>query len=180
VADPGGAGMGMGPIDHELAHGRGELAPVTVHLPLTGPGQAARANGGPPAAPNGLPVLSRFVVDGHSFIAIAQASNGRGRGNAPPGFRPGALAVGRITCLGRRYLVYDAEQAPMGDAGPSPAEILTRRELQIAMLIADGNCDKEIARHLGISGYTVREHIRRIFAKLNIGRRSAIVACVLR
>jgi DNA-binding CsgD family transcriptional regulator len=48
------------------------------------------------------------------------------------------------------------------------------------LLISEGKCDKEIARHLGISGYTVREHIRRIFAKLNIGRRSAIVACVLR
>ena len=61
----------------------------------------------------------------------------------------------------------------------SAAEILTRRELQIALLISDGKVDKEIARQLGISGYTVREHIRRIFAKLNIGRRSAIASCVL-
>jgi DNA-binding CsgD family transcriptional regulator len=57
--------------------------------------------------------------------------------------------------------------------------VLTRRELQVALLIGDGKCDKEIARQLGISGFTVREHIRRIFAKLNIGRRSAIVSCVL-
>ena len=60
------------------------------------------------------------------------------------------------------------------------AEILTRRELQVALLISDGRCDKEIARKLGIGGYTVREHIRRMFAKLKISRRSAIVAAVLR
>jgi DNA-binding CsgD family transcriptional regulator len=38
--------------------------------------------------------------------------------------------------------------------------------MQIIWLIADGKCDKEIARALGISGYTVREHVRRTCAKL--------------
>jgi DNA-binding CsgD family transcriptional regulator len=125
---------------------------------------------------------SRFVVDGHSFIAIPQRSRDRaGRGDVCA-IAPGAIVVGKIAWSGRRYLVYDAKQAavPARSDAPSVAEILTKRELQVAWLIGEGKCDKEIARHLGISGYTVREHIRRIFAKLNIGRRSAIVACVLR
>lgn len=178
MAGPGGARMGMGPIDH--VQGRGELAPVTAHLPVGRPRGAGTLAGGLSNGPNGSPIGSRFVVDGHTFIAIAQTPRGGNRRDAPAGLAPGALAVGRIICLGRRYLVYDAENAPASASTPSAAEIMTRRELQIAMLIAEGKCDKEIARQLGISGYTVREHIRRIFAKLNIGRRSAIVACVLR
>jgi DNA-binding CsgD family transcriptional regulator len=123
---------------------------------------------------------SRFVVDGHSFIAVPQRSRDcAGRDDCA--IEQGAIVVGRIAWSGRRYLVYDAKQAVAARSDAlSVAEILTKRELQVALLIGEGKCDKEIARNLGISGYTVREHIRRIFAKLKIGRRSAIVACVLR
>jgi DNA-binding CsgD family transcriptional regulator len=70
---------------------------------------------------------------------------------------------------------------PQGDlAKLELGDLLTRRELQVALLVAEGNCDKQIARKLGISGYTVREHIRRTFAKLNVSRRAAIVAHVLK
>jgi DNA-binding CsgD family transcriptional regulator len=125
---------------------------------------------------------SCFELDGHSLIAVRRESRGRKNAKRELEFAPGASAVGRITCSGKHYLVYDTQQspAPRRGATSSIAEILTRRELQVALLIGDGKCDKEIARHLGISGYTVREHIRRIFAKLHIGRRSAIVACVFR
>ena len=121
---------------------------------------------------------SNFVVNGHSLVAIRYADDDRGD---PNGHADQRRPVGRIVCAGTHYLIYDAVYMPdvATDLPPSAAEILTRRELQIALLIADGKLDKEIARQLGISGYTVREHIRRIFAKLNIGRRSAIASCVL-
>jgi DNA-binding CsgD family transcriptional regulator len=124
---------------------------------------------------------SRFVVDGHSLIAVADPSRGDEETVPMLDVEQRALIVGRITCSGRHYLVFDADHVPAAGfaIAASAAEILTRRELQVALLIADGKCDKEIARQLGISGYTVREHIRRIFAKLNIQRRSAIVSCVL-
>ncbi|MGX5830950.1 response regulator transcription factor [Mesorhizobium sp. 43Arga] len=120
---------------------------------------------------------SSFVVNGHSLVAIRYADD---RGD-PNGHADQRRPVGRIVCAGTQYLIYDAVYMPgtTADLPLSAAEILTRRELQIALLISDGKVDKEIARQLGISGYTVREHIRRIFAKLNIGRRSAIASCVL-
>ncbi len=123
---------------------------------------------------------TQFTVDGHSFVAILHMSEDVEQCGASADTDP--RLVGRIACSGRRYLVYDAEQEQASDPNgdPAPADILTRRELQVALLIADGKCDKEIARQLGISGYTVREHIRRTFAKLGIGRRSAIGACILR
>jgi DNA-binding CsgD family transcriptional regulator len=147
---------------------------------------AGRANGdkslGPGAQAADAPESARFEVDGHCFVAVPRSPRDRRKGNKPAEIEANGMVVGRLTCSGRRYLVYDAAAAPAAGRAdrPSVADILTARELQVALLIGDGKCDKEIARHLGISGYTVREHIRRIFAKLHIGRRSAIVACVLR
>ena len=52
---------------------------------------------------------------------------------------------------------------------------LTGRELQIAHKIGAGKGDKVIAFELGISEYTVREHVRRIFHKLKVSKRASIV-----
>ena len=54
-------------------------------------------------------------------------------------------------------------------------EILTPRELQIANLVALGNCNKQIASHLRISEWTVSTHLRRIFAKLGVDSCAAMV-----
>lgn len=127
------------------------------------------------------PRIARFVVDGHALLAIAYSLSGDRTVEQQPASDDRPL-VGQITCAGIRYLVYDVdtEMAAKRNATPSAVDVLTRRELQIALLIGDGKGDKEIAQLLGISGYTVREHIRRIFAKLNVGRRAAIVSHVLR
>ena len=134
---------------------------------------------------NGVgPALVRFILAGRAFIAVPRSGEAASAADVLLGAGGHGAAVGRITCSGTPYTLYEAEPQEPGAARqvePAPlAEILTRRELQVALLISDGRCDKEIARHLGISGYTVREHIRRMFAKLKISRRSAIVASVLR
>lgn len=124
------------------------------------------------------PRAAYFAIDGHSLVAIAYAKL-----DEEPDSLGDLTLIGRLQCGGTQYLVFDAEEyAEDDDSIPASAavDILTRRELQIAVLIGEGKSDKEIARRLGISGYTVREHIRRIFAKLNIGRRAAIVSYVLR
>ena len=55
------------------------------------------------------------------------------------------------------------------------AEILTERELQIATLVAMGRLNKQIADKLHISEWTVSTHLRRIFAKLGVRSRAAMV-----
>lgn len=55
--------------------------------------------------------------------------------------------------------------------------LLSPRELEIARLVADGMANKEIGLTLGISHWTVSAHLRRIFIKLEIGRR--IDLCLL-
>ena len=52
---------------------------------------------------------------------------------------------------------------------------LMPRETQIARLVADGFVNKEIATKLQISEWTVSTHMRRIFAKLGVETRAAMV-----
>lgn len=53
--------------------------------------------------------------------------------------------------------------------------VLTRRELHVVMLVAEGLVNKQIADRLRISEWTVSTHLRRIFAKLGVDNRSAMV-----
>lgn len=53
---------------------------------------------------------------------------------------------------------------------------LSPRELEIARLIASGMSNKSIGAVLDISTWTVAAHIRRIFAKLGVVTRAAMVA----
>ncbi len=49
---------------------------------------------------------------------------------------------------------------------------LTRRELEVLGLVAEGAADKEIAEALCISLHTVKSHMRNILAKLHVSGRS--------
>ena len=59
-------------------------------------------------------------------------------------------------------------------AGVRP--LLTRRERQIAALVAEGMSNKEIAATLTISERTAEGHVERILGKLGFRSRSQIVA----
>lgn len=58
---------------------------------------------------------------------------------------------------------------------PEPVR-LSAREQEIARLISAGHTNKTVAAVLDISLWTVDTHIRRIFAKLGVRSRSAMVA----
>jgi DNA-binding CsgD family transcriptional regulator len=51
---------------------------------------------------------------------------------------------------------------------------LTKREVQIVTLVAEGRGNKQIAAHLRISPWTVSTHLRRIYAKLGVDCRAAM------
>jgi DNA-binding CsgD family transcriptional regulator len=53
---------------------------------------------------------------------------------------------------------------------------LSSRELEIARMIANGHTNRTVAVVLDISPWTVSTHLRRVFAKLNVGSRAAMVA----
>jgi DNA-binding CsgD family transcriptional regulator len=62
---------------------------------------------------------------------------------------------------------------------PRAKTVLSPREIEIARMIAKGHPNKTIAAVLEISPWTVSTHLRRIFSKLGVGSRAAMVARLL-
>lgn len=124
-----------------------------------------------------------FVIDGHRFTAVrsGRMEAERQTNPLPKNGRQllGNAIIGNIHTDRCDYFVTEND-GNASDEPPSAVACLTSREIQISYLIAEGKCDKEIARQLGISTYTVREHLRRIFSKLNVCRRAAVVSWILR
>jgi two-component system, NarL family, nitrate/nitrite response regulator NarL len=62
---------------------------------------------------------------------------------------------------------------------PRAQVMLSPREQEVARMVAKGYPNKTIAAVLDISSWTVGTHLRRIFAKLGVGSRAAMVAHLL-
>ena len=74
-----------------------------------------------------------------------------------------------------------ADNGADGQRAESDAwEILSERETQIAVLVARGKGTKQIAAHLHITEHTVRSYMRRIFSKLRVRTRPAMVATLMK
>jgi DNA-binding CsgD family transcriptional regulator len=71
---------------------------------------------------------------------------------------------------GMRYLVIRMPRPMYSRIQLSP------REQEIVRMVAQGHPNKVIADVLNISAWTVCTHLRRIFAKLGVGSRAAMVA----
>lgn len=117
--------------------------------------------------------------------AVASASQSQrprptGFDRSSPSGPPVITWIGPMEVMmeGCRYRLVPAD-APANQTVPPPApgniEPLTPRETQIARLVADGYVNKEIASKLSISEWTVSTHMRRIFAKLGVETRAAMV-----
>jgi two-component system nitrate/nitrite response regulator NarL len=74
---------------------------------------------------------------------------------------------------GSRYLLLRMPKPSRGRIQLSP------REQEIVRMVAKGHPNKVIADVLNISSWTVCTHLRRIFAKLGVGSRAAMVAQLL-
>jgi len=74
--------------------------------------------------------------------------------------------------LGRLVDNFRSRQAPFGSA---QAAILTRRELEVLKMIAEGNSVKEIALQLGLSTKTVDTHKFNLMRKLDIHNKVQLV-----
>ncbi len=61
------------------------------------------------------------------------------------------------------------------DTTPRAVERLTRREVEVLNLLADGLGNKQIAGRLGISDHTVKAHVGAIFEKLDVSTRTEAV-----
>lgn len=69
--------------------------------------------------------------------------------------------------------------APVAPGRPSTAQ-LTRRELDVAHLVANGARNSEVARALAITEATVKTHLVRVYEKLNIRTRTQLAVLLNR
>ena len=112
--------------------------------------------------------IAELIIEGRLYLVFPD--DGRSDGGPGEYELAGVLEIDKKKYLIRRHNL-------SGDAGHSaaPADILTRRELQIVMLVAEGRVNKQIADQLKISEWTVSTHLRRIFAKMDVDSRAAMV-----
>ncbi|GAA4211165.1 helix-turn-helix transcriptional regulator [Actinocatenispora rupis] len=76
-----------------------------------------------------------------------------------------------------RRLVVSEQRRLAGAAGRgTPGSRLTRREAEIARLVAAGATNTEIGAHLHVTVKTVEAHLTRMFRKLGVRSRAALVA----
>ena len=83
-----------------------------------------------------------------------------------------SLAAALVPALEMSYAL--AHRRPQ-----TPAQPFTAREAEIARLVADGATNKAIARRLGLSPETVKNHLRAVFAKAGVANRTALCAWML-
>lgn len=57
---------------------------------------------------------------------------------------------------------------------------LTKREAEVALLLAQGATRDQVAETLGISPHTARAHTEKVFAKLGVTTRSAVAVAILK
>jgi len=107
--------------------------------------------------------VAHFSIDGHVCFLVPQAAS-----ETLHGFR----IVGSVTLGKRRYAICSNQP----NTHSAPADVLTARELQIAVSIAQGFDNKAIGRRLGISSLTVATHRARVYSKLGITGRAALSA----
>lgn len=118
-----------------------------------------------------LKAIGEFKLEDRRFFIIEEDNNTIDS-SSTDGFKAG-MDVGHVEIEGKHYSIVELKI-------PEEAEcdftaILTERELEIATLVALGRPNKQIADRLHISEWTVSTHLRRIFVKLGVRSRAAMV-----
>ncbi|MCM2337929.1 MAG: response regulator transcription factor [Lysobacter sp.] len=110
-------------------------------------------------------------------VLEAGASGYVGKGGDPREL----LSAVRSVALGKRYLANTVAQniALAGLGVQSALETLSPRETEVALLLAQGLKNEEIARQLCLSGKTVSTHKQRLFEKAGV-RDTVTLARLLR
>jgi len=154
---------------------------ATAHiLGSAGPGQLEPSTGVPQDGPRVL-ILTTFDLDEYVYEALARGASGFLLKDAPA--RDLINAV-RVIASGEallapsvtRRLIDDvARRRRSGNLRPEAAATLTVRELDVLRQVARGLSNGEIADELFLSEQTIKTHVGRILAKLELRDRTQAV-----
>jgi len=123
-----------------------------------------------------------LLADTPTAAWAAEALRGGARGVLPRDATPEeivaaleAAAVGLVTLPAELAIgVASASRAPRTPTAPT--QPLTRREVEVLGMLAEGLANKNIAVRLGISEHTVKTHVASILTKLDAFSRAEAVA----
>jgi two-component system nitrate/nitrite response regulator NarL len=91
-------------------------------------------------------------------------------------FRGEAVCPPQLCSALFRFVAQMERELPVQNAPSKPD--LTLRQQQLVALVAKGLTNKEIASHLNLSQFTVRNHIHRILKQVDAGSRSEAVETI--
>lgn len=195
-------------LQAEIAAGdRSEAARTLGALRAAGAGVASEAVGGSLALAEGLyrlaegdaPAARAACEDGldlfhragapfdaaRARLALARALRTLGDPGALPEAEAALEALQRLGAAGeaRRATALLRALRPLGDRGPGrpvgPGG-LSRREVEVLCLVAQGLRNQLIAAKLHVSAFTVKRHVQNILAKLDLPSRAAAAAYAAR
>jgi len=121
-------------------------------------------------------IVGRFWIKNRQYlvVAIEPEWNNAASLEQTPLHPSSTLAIGQFEVDGQRCVIVEADSR-LATAQSDTVFRLTERELQIVRLVASGCPNKQIAKQLHISEWTVSTHLRRVFAKLGVDSRAAMV-----
>lgn len=90
------------------------------------------------------------------------------------------IAAVSTICKGQQYLSPTVKAQLDGEETQSPLNILTKREIQIFSLLADGRKAAEIADNMCLSHKTIHAHRANILRKLSLSNNSELVHLAIR
>jgi DNA-binding response OmpR family regulator len=148
---------------------------------------------------DGLTLLSRLRAEGH-WCPVLILSARDSDSDKVEGFRLGAddyvtkpfrtvELMARVDAMGRRVVRERAAASvqPASATAPAAPDVslltpqqimaacgLTLRQAEVALLIAEGRSNPEIAERLGISRFTARNHAEQILARLKVESRRQV------
>ncbi|MFI5620953.1 response regulator [Streptomyces sp. NPDC051567] len=123
------------------------------------------------AAPRVL-VLTTYDTDADILAAVEAGASGYLLKDAPPE----ELAAAVRTAAAGQSALAPAVALRLMDRMRTPAQALTRRELEVLQLVADGLSNQQISQRLFLSQATVKSHLVHVYAKLGVDSRTAAVA----
>ena len=127
-----------------------------------------------PAFVQGFPVIVTAPVSNHPGLAAAIAQGVAGLILKTESAELLPFCLARVAAGGQWIDSHTLAQAAVATEAHKNAELLTRRERDVARLVAAGHRNRVIAASLGISEGTVKMHLHNVYTKLGLESRTQL------
>ncbi|TCN52856.1 DNA-binding NarL/FixJ family response regulator [Rhodococcus sp. SMB37] len=152
----------------------GDIDVVVMDLRFGGGMTGAEATAAITARPDAprILVVTTYGTDADTLPAIEAGATGYLLKDAPPE----ELAAGIRTAAAGRTTLAPAVADRLVTRLRNPGTALTRREVEVLTLVAEGLSNQRIGRRLHLTEGTVKSHLAHIYTKLGVDSRTAAVA----